>query len=41
MFPITLDALVGGVGKVCARSSVGRAMVCEGRDGWGPGNVIA
>lgn len=41
MFPITLDALVGGVGNVCARSSVGRAMVCEGRGGWGPGKVIA
>ena len=41
MLPITLDALVGGVGKVWARSRVGLVIVCEGRGGCGPDNPMA
>ena len=39
--PITLDALVGGVGNVCALSSDGRPMFpWEGSGGCGPGSPI-
>lgn len=39
MPPITLEALVGGVGKVCARSKLGLPMeLCEGSVGCGPGS---
>ena len=41
MLPMTLDALVGGVGKVCARSSDGRPeLLWDGSDDWGPGRPM-